>query len=403
MTQTAEIAFRNRETTLLSLVSTAHFVSHVHIMTLPALMPLLAGYFGVSFLQIGAALTIFNIVSLVVQAPMGFLVDRMGAWKLLILALLLGCLSFGSLAVTANYNWLLIAMALAGIANGVYHPADYALLSFAIRHERIARAFSIHTFAGFLGNAAAPPILLTTGQFFGAGPAFAVAGLLSGLVALSLTFSNSPHSQKRTDPPQPASSESGRQIFSPAVFMLTLLFVLLNLSASGIQAFAVTALVSSYNVDLPSANLVLTAFLLASAFGVLAGGILAERTHNHGLVSSAAMAISGAILAALTFMIPGRTGLFLAMTVVGLLSGMITPSRDMLVKAAAPRGAEGRVFGIVSTGFNIGGAISPVLFGWLVDHGKNQGVFGATAIFMILTASLTIGRTSKRPQVRQPE
>src|SRR3569833_544742 len=160
-------------------VCTAHFISHVHLMTLPALMPMLAIYFKATFVEVGMALTTFNIVSILVQAPLGVCVDRWGSRQLLISALLLGGLSFGSLAVLSDYGWLLLAMVCAGIANGVYHPADYALLSSYTKPGHIGRAFSIHTIFGFAGGAAAP-LLLAIAQGFGTGAAFAAAGTLSG-------------------------------------------------------------------------------------------------------------------------------------------------------------------------------------------------------------------------------
>ena len=70
----------------------------------------------------------------------------------------------------------------------------------------------------------------------------------------------------------------------------------------------------------------------------------------------------------------------------GFLFGIIQPSRDMLVRKAAPPGAAGRVFGIVSTGFNIGGIFGPMLFGWLMDHGAPRWVFGAAVVFLVPTA-----------------
>jgi len=62
------------------------------------------------------------------------------------------------------------------------------------------------------------------------------------------------------------------------------------------------------------------------------------------------------------------------------------PSRDMMVRAAAPPGQAGAVFGVVSTGFNIGGVISPVMFGWLMDAGHPSAVFLLGAAFMALTS-----------------
>lgn len=382
--------FERRESALLTLVSAAHFISHVHIMVVPGLIPLLPAYFDVSFLEAGAALTVFNLVSLVVQSPMGFLTDRLGAGAVLIAALVLGSLSYATLALAPTYAVLLTAMAAAGVANGVYHPADYALLSAGVGERRLGKAFSIHTFAGFLGTAATPAILLALAHQFGVAAGFALAGAAGVTVALLLAVRAPTLSAARTAAATGASAVRLAEIVTPKILLLTLLFVLLNLSSSGIAAFAVTALLRGYGVDLGAASTALTAFLFASAFGVLAGGLLADRARRHGLVAAVAMALAAALTLVVTLVqLPGLA-LAVLLAGAGFLSGVITPSRDLLVRAAAPPGAEGRVFGVVSTGFNIGGAVSPIIFAALVDHGRNQAVFGLTAVFMILTAAVTI-------------
>jgi FSR family fosmidomycin resistance protein-like MFS transporter len=169
---------------LLTTVSMAHMASHFQMMTLPALIPLLPKYFGVSFLDIGVALTVFNLVSLVVQAPLGFVTDMLGARRLLVAALLPGGLSLLCLAFPSDYAWLATALAAAGLANGVYHPADYALLSAGIGGSRIGRAISIHTFAGYIGTAIAPAALLSVAAAGGVEMSFAAAGLIGIAVAL---------------------------------------------------------------------------------------------------------------------------------------------------------------------------------------------------------------------------
>ena len=77
----------------------------------------------------------------------------------------------------------------------------------------------------------------------------------------------------------------------------------------------------------------------------------------------------------------------IAMGIGGFLSGMIMPSRDMIVRRASPPGQAGSVFGIVSTGFNIGGIIGPLLFGWIMDHAPPVWIFYAAIVFMLGTAA----------------
>jgi len=149
-------AQRASETQTLVAVSSAHLISHFYSMVLPVLLPLLKDRLDVSFLDLAFALTAFSVVTGLTQAPVGFLVDKVGARPILIAGLLLGGFAFVSLAPATSYAWLLLVALLGGLANSVYHPADYAMLANGISEERIGRAFAVHTFAGFLGGAIAP-------------------------------------------------------------------------------------------------------------------------------------------------------------------------------------------------------------------------------------------------------
>lgn len=383
-------AARRGEAALLTRVSMAHLVSHFHIMTLPALIPLLPAYLGVGFVEVGVALAVFNIVSLFVQTPIGFLVDRLGPRRLLVAALVLGGLSFLSVAATGSYPLLLVAMAAAGLANGVYHPADYALLSAGIDGERMGRAFSVHTFAGFLGTAIAPAVLLGIAAVSNVAAAFAASGLIGFAVAVLLLTGRSMQPAPARPVPAKAGDRAGggTGLFTPAVLSLTALFVLLNLSMGGVQNFSVAAFVAGYSLELALANTALTAFLFASALGVLAGGTLADRTSRHGQLAAIAFLATAALVALVALVRLPPVLLVAVMGLAGFLAGVITPSRDMMVRAAAPPGAEGRVFGIVSTGFNVGGVAGPLLYAGLLDHGYPRAVFATAVVFMLLTVAL---------------
>jgi MFS family permease len=373
----------------LAAISTAHWVSHFHLMALPMLFPFLKEQLGVGYIELGFALTVFAVISGLTQAPMGYLADHIGARKVLLMGLTLGGFALIMLGLHLSYPWLIASAVLLGLANSVYHPADYAILSAHMDEARMGRAFSIHTFAGFLGGAVAPAIVAALVAMTGGYGALIAAGAVGPLVSLLLVVVGIPDASA-ADRKVDGVRAPQQSIITPTIIVLTIFFMLLSLSNAGIGNFGVVALMSGYDASFSSANLALTAFLGASAIGVLAGGLLADRTRRHGQVAAACFAVNAAIVFIIaTINLPSLL-LTAAMAAAGFLGGVIAPSRDMLVRNAAPTGAAGRAFGIVSTGFNLGGIVSPLLFGWIMDQNWPQWVFGASVVFMILTVLLAL-------------
>ena len=377
-------------------ISTAHWVSHFHMFVLPMLFPFLKDRLGVGYIDLGFALTVFAVVSGLTQAPIGYLADHIGARKILLMGLTLGGGALIMLGLHLSYPWLIASAVLLGLANSVYHPADYAILSAHMDEARMGRAFSIHTFAGFLGGAVAPAFVAALAATIGGHGALIVTGAVGPLVALLLVVIGIPDASA-ADREIEGVRAPRQNVITHALIVLTIFFMLLSLSSAGIGNFGVVALMSGYGASFSAANIALTAFLGASAVGVLAGGFLADHTKRHGQVAAACFAIDAAIvfmIAAINLPSPLLTA---AMALAGFLGGVIAPSRDMLVRNAAPPGAAGRAFGIVSTGFNIGGIVSPLLFGWIMDQNLPHWVFGASVVFMILTVLLALV-TDRSPQ-----
>jgi len=373
----------------LASVSTAHWVSHFHMFVLPMLFPFLKQELGVGYIELGLALTVFAVVSGLTQAPIGYLADHIGARKILLMGLTLGGFALILLGLHLSYPWLIASAVLLGLANSVYHPADYAILSAHMDEARMGRAFSVHTFAGFLGGAVAPATVAALAATIGVHGALIVTGAVGPLVALLLVMIGIPDASA-ADRGSDGTSAPRQNIITPALIVLTMFFMLLSLSSAGIGNFGVVALMSGYGVSFSTANIALTAFLGASAVGVLAGGFLADHTQRHGQVAAACFALNAAIVLLIAAVALPSLLLTAAMAGAGFLGGVIAPSRDMLVRNAAPAGAAGRAFGIVSTGFNIGGIISPLLFGWIMDQNLPHWVFGASVVFMVLTVLLAL-------------
>jgi MFS transporter, FSR family, fosmidomycin resistance protein len=380
-------------------VSAAHFVSHYYIILLAPLLPFVRDAYDVSYTEIGLAFAAFNIVSAVGQTPAGFLVDRIGARALLVAGLLTGAGAF-ILAGVIDSFWMLVAMfALAGVGNTVYHPADYALLSQHVPSDRIGQAFSFHTFAGMLGSAVAPATLLIMQSQWGWRGAFVGAGVL-GIATAAVLLAMRENSAVQ---PKPAVSRTGaddatsgwRLLLSAQILLNLFFFALLAMISAGLYNYSVVALGALYGTPVTTANAALSGNLLLSAIGVLLGGVLVGRTTRHAVVATiglAAMALFTVLIAEVDL---SALALIAAMSLIGLFSGVIMPSRDMIVREITPPGSFGKVFGFVTTGFNIGGIVAPLIFGAIMDHGKPQLVFHAVAAFCMI-AVLTVGVRPRR-------
>jgi len=376
---------------VLGLISTGHFMSHFYSLTLPPLFPLLKDAFGVSYTELGVMMACMGGATTLAQVPIGFLVDRLGARLVLTIGLIGISLGFGLVGVAPAFWVVLALVTLASVANSVFHPADYAILNSSITPSRMGRAFSVHTFAGHLGSAAAPATMIFLAALFGWRSALIAVGVFGLLVmAVMATQWNSLHDDVAPKKKKDAAKEDGTDaggwslLFSRPIMLFFLFFATLSFTSMGMQAFSVAALTTLHGTSVESANIALTAFLLCSAGGILLGGELSDRTTRHELIAAVAFILTAVLSLLIAWVDLPLVPLIGAMVIMGLGQGIIRPVRDMMLRAAAPTGSVGKVFGFVSAGISAGSAIAPIPFGWMLDAGRPEWVFYLIAIFMMI-------------------
>ena len=396
----------SRDARVIALVAVAHFTSHIHIMLLPPIFGQVKDAFGVSYIQIGLALTAFNVCSAMLQTPAGFLVDRIGPRLMLTAGLIVGSAAIAAAALLPGYWFFIIAYGLMGVANTVYHPADYSILSATVDYRRIGKAFSIHTFAGYLGSGLTPAMVLTCAAIWDWHGAFLFAAGLTFAVGLLVIVAGGvlPRVVRRPLGPSkiaPARSDTkvGLDLLLSAPILRNLLFFFcLAMANGGIQTFTVVGLGAIHGTPASAANIALSGFLLFSAAGVLLGGIIADRTPHHERVAAVGFACTSTMAILMAWVNMPAVVLIAVMSLGGLLNGVIQPSRDMMVRAVTPVGSFGKVFGFVTTGFNLGGMIAPLLYGWLMDRGEPRAIFVIVVAFIFL--ALVTAITRAKPHAR---
>lgn len=407
MSTVAAPSFR-MDAQVISLVSIAHGVSHFFHLILASLFPWLKEAFGVSYAELGLLMTAFFVVSGVGQALAGFVVDRVGARAVLFFGL--GCLGMAALLLSQaqNYPMLLAGSSLAGLGNSVFHPADFTLLNKRVSAPRLGHAFSVHGISGSLGWAAAPVFMTTIAGLWNWRMAMLAAAFIPFAVLLLLTVYRD---LLRTDEMKQAVAPSKKEMAGaassataldfmrvPAVWMCFAFFFITAIALGGIQSFSSPGLRALYGMSLPLATAGFSVYMVASAAGMLWGGFVAAKTSRHERTIALAFTCAGALaLVVAAGIVPPPLAIVL-MAAIGFGSGVAGPSRDLLIRAAAPKNATGRVYGMVYSGLDIGMSLAPLLFGALMDAGHPSWVFiciGLAQMTAIFTA-VSIGNNTTR-------
>jgi FSR family fosmidomycin resistance protein-like MFS transporter len=395
-----------QDAAVMGLVGLAHLVSHFSQLLLPPLFFLLKDAFHVGYAELGFLLTLFFVVSCAVQALSGFFVDKFGPRPILFGGITLLALASFGFAASSSYAMLAVFAVVAGVGNGVFHPVDYTLLNRKIHPSRLGHAFSVHGITGSLGWALAPAMLVPIALAFSWRVALASAGVLA-LVVLVVLILNRSHltidmtsaaaPKAARNKPGAASASSFGFLAIPAVWMCFGFFFFYANVLGGIQAFAPEAARLLHDVPTRWAAMCLTFYMVASAGGMVIGGFLAADPSRCEKIVAIGFSIAAVLALIIGFASLPPMAVPVLFALMGVAAGTAGPSRDLIVKRAAPDNATGRVYGVVYSGLDIGQAFAPLVFGPLMDMHRPQDVWLGIAIAqaLLITTAFNVHRARR--------
>jgi MFS transporter, FSR family, fosmidomycin resistance protein len=386
---------------VMGLVGTAHGTSHFMHMLLPPLFPVFISDLGLSYAQVGLLVTVFFVISGLGQASSGFLVDRVGARPVLFAALGVFVCAALAAANATSYPWLIAAAALAGLGNSPFHPVDFSILNQRVSPARLGYAYSVHGLSGSLGWALTPAVLLALTSVMHWRQAYLVIALIV-VVVIVLLLLNRDALTTTTDAQRKATAapgNTGMQFLKlPVVWWCFAFFLFSTVTLAVIQSFSASILKAVHGVSFAQATATLSAYMLASALGMAAGGWVTARSGWSGdRVIAGCMSVAALMLVLAGTGVLGGTLTMVVLAATGFAVGIGGPSRDMLIKRATPAGATGRVYGTVYSGLDIGFALSPLIFGSLMDGGHYSATLYGAAGFLLLAVFAARGVAARTP------
>jgi MFS family permease len=398
----------------LAVVSGGHFLSHFYFLTLPPLFPLLRADFGLNNTELGLVVSVLSLGGLL-QAPVGNVVDRLGAKRVFVAGVGATAGGIALIGTGPTYPAILALAAVAGLGQSAFHPADYAIIDAVADPGVRGRAFSVHTFSGFAGFAAAPAVVGALASVGGWRVALYAVGGVGLLYTLFAALALSPADRDAADEPgdvdatgAPDAADDTRSdagsggsgsflaaIRSPGLLAMVGFFLVMALAGKGVQTFTSVLAASSFGLEESVGNTLLTAYFTLGAIGILVGGVLADRYPPGRVIAAGLLVGSTLLLVTVAGVVPvGPLALVGLFGLIGFFVSIVTPSRDRLVSEVSGSGSMGQSFGIVFTGSTVGGLVGPVLLGAVGDTVSITASFVLVGAFFLAAGVLafSLGR-----------
>lgn len=259
---------------LLALLSLGHLAVDTTGGALPAILPFLQREFHLSYLLLGLVVMTSSVTSSIVQPAFGIASDLAAARYLLPLGVLLAVSGFAAVGVAPNYPLLLLAVAVSGMGNAIYHPEASKSAHFVVG-ERRATGMSVFSVGGNIGFAIGPLVLTAIVAWRGLHgtlllviPGALIATVLAAIMP-AITRAQQVHEERQAL--NPGMQRPG------AVALLVAVVALRSLVVGGLYTFVPLYAVNVLHRSLEGNGLLLFLFLGAGACGTLVAAPLADR------------------------------------------------------------------------------------------------------------------------------
>jgi predicted MFS family arabinose efflux permease len=341
--------------------------------------------FGLSRFELGLLTTAFFLVGGTLSLVAGAATDRLGARRVMFVALAASGGALLGMALAPGYAVLLAMAALAGIGLAAGNPVTNKLVAVHIapgaRGLTMGGKQSGVQVGAFVAGALLAPLAVALGwrAALGGTALLPLAGILLALAVIPRDRPAASH--------EPAGVASGR--LPRGVYWLAAYAFLMGSGVATINAYLPLYLVERAGASLEVAGTVAATIGLVGIGSRIAWGWASERMRHY----SVPLLLLGllAVVAVLLIVAVEAVGLWLAWPAAALFGASAVTWNavgNLAVITSSGTARAGRATGILTFGFYIGFVGSPVLFGWLVDQGVAYretwllvaGVFAATAV-----------------------
>lgn len=370
-------------TKLIALLALGHFVIDANQGALPAVLPFLREWHGLTYAQVAMLVLAGNLTSSLIQPLFGYLSDQIARRWVLPASILISGAGIALLGLAPGYAAAVALVVVMGLGVAAWHPEGYKTAT-SVAGDRKATALSLFSLGGNVGIAVGPP--LVTFLVAGLGGHGTLGMLAPTLVVAVVMLAVLPLLTRESAAPRASARAAGRGVNMPRAMAMLILVVTVRAWASlGFSTFVPFYYVDTLGADPKIVGVLLFTFLGAGALGTVVAGPIADRIGPRPFIRW--VLVASMPFGALFLLTTGPLA-FVALACFGAVLTSSFSVSVLLAQAYLPRNA-GMASGLI-VGFAIGlGGAGVTLLGVVADRFGVPAALWISATMPLLAFVLT--------------